>query len=116
MDETKDARRAASPSRRLRATLRALTHHAVKLRHVGMRGIGREIGGQTVHVDLVLAKIVENAVDVLQRHLQMRVVLPAPTVVAFHAGPTHYLYNKAEPQWSPAHSSTCSCEPNPNSV
>ena len=65
---------------------RAVPHHGMELRHVGMGRIGREIRGHPVHRDPVLRQKVEDAVEVLQRDLEMRVLLPAPRIVALEFG------------------------------
>jgi hypothetical protein len=56
-----------------------------------MGGIGRQVGGQAVHADIVTVEIIQCPIHVFQRDLQMRVLLPAPGVVAFDVRSTHQL-------------------------
>jgi hypothetical protein len=44
----------------------AFAHHVVELRHVRMRGIGRQIRRHPVHVDPVPLQMVKDAVQILE--------------------------------------------------
>ena len=80
-----------------RAQLRvAFRDHVVELRHVGVRGVGRKVRREAVHVDLLGRQIVENGVDIFERAFEMRIFLPAPGVVGFHPRLAHDLDGEAE--------------------
>ena len=73
-------------------------HHGVELRHVGMRGIGRDVRRQPVHVEPLGAQIIEHAVEQFQRAFEVRALLPAPRILRLEIGAAHHLDGKAEAQ------------------
>ena len=58
-----------------------LVDHVVELRHVWVRLVGRDVGRHAVHVDVVLAQVLEDFAEIAERDFQVRILLPAACVV-----------------------------------
>ena len=76
---------------------RGLLHHVVKLRHVRVGGVGREVRPHAVHVDSVLAQVRDHIAQVAERDAQVRIPLPAPRVRGLEAASAHHLHRKPKP-------------------
>ena len=72
------------------------TQLVVKLRHVRVRRIRRDVRGHPVHRDALLRQVVEDDIQVLAGFAEMRVLLPAPGVAAFQARLAHHLHGKTQ--------------------
>jgi hypothetical protein len=77
--------------------LGTLLHLTMKLRHVGVAGVGREPRRQPVHADIVALEVVQDVAQALQRATQMRVRAPAARVVRGQPAVAQHLDGEAEP-------------------
>ena len=57
----------------------------VKLRHIGMRQIGREIAGKAIHRNADFAQIIEHFVRIFDAFTQVRIGRVTAGIVAFEA-------------------------------
>ncbi len=73
-----------------------LTDDGMELRHVGVGGVGSEVGRHAVHVDAVLAEVPEDVAEIAERDAEVGVGAVAAGVVGLEAGLAHDLDGKAE--------------------
>ena len=69
----------------------------VKLRHIGVRRVGRDIRRDAVHANLRLPEVFEDRIQIAETHAQMRFDLPPAGIVTFQVCSAEHFYRESEP-------------------